>query len=363
MKKDKQKRFSQKSFNNNRSGFKNNQDSEQYSSNDSFDRSNRSFNKAKSSKFGKSNRFGDSSGDRFNKGFKNSQKFIDEDQSSSGYRSKNKTFSKSKNFRNSNEHRNNFESDTKFENPNKYRQSHEGFRENYRDFRDSSANKFPKKPSRFRDYDARSVNHSLDDANKSSSKKWHDFRQQKKNIVFENDQATYGNNSNQQKSLEKKSPKKNNDPSRLSYFIQPFHLAMPVNNLDEARKFYGEFLGFSEGRSNEHWIDWNFFGHQFVTHLRQHAVDSTTQQIINEVDDHGVPVPHFGVVLSWNQWHDFAEKLKQAEIKFVIEPYIRFKDQVGEQATMFFCDPSGNAMEFKAFKDISQLFKKYPKAN
>jgi uncharacterized protein len=137
--------------------------------------------------------------------------------------------------------------------------------------------------------------------------------------------------------------------------LQPFHLAMPVNNLASTRQFYGEFLGFVEGRSCEQWIDWNFFGHQFVTHL--HPQKNPT--ITNAVDGHGVPVPHFGVVLEWQQWHDFAEKLKSAKIKFVIEPYIRFRGQIGEQATMFFLDPSGNALEFKAFQDISQLFAKY----
>lgn len=136
--------------------------------------------------------------------------------------------------------------------------------------------------------------------------------------------------------------------------LQPFHLAVPVSDLNSTREFYGKFLGFEEGRSNEHWIDWNFFGHQFVTHLRPQKSDV----IVNHVDGHGVPVPHFGVVLEWQQWHDFAEKLREAKIKFVIEPYIRFKGKTGEQATMFFQDPSGNALEFKAFKDLSQLFAK-----
>lgn len=138
--------------------------------------------------------------------------------------------------------------------------------------------------------------------------------------------------------------------------LQPFHLAVPVDNLQKAREFYGEFLGLSEGRSNEHWIDWNFFGHQFVTHLKE---GKSEFDAINEVDGKNVPVPHFGVVLEWNQWHEFAEKLCNAKIKFVIEPYIRFKGAIGEQATMFFLDPSGNALEFKAFKDPSQLFRKY----
>ncbi len=142
---------------------------------------------------------------------------------------------------------------------------------------------------------------------------------------------------------------------KMSNKLQPFHLAMPVNDLAKTRQFYGEFLGFEEGRSNDHWIDWNFFGHQFVTHL--HPQKSET--ITNAVDGHGVPVPHFGVVLEWQQWQEFSERLRAHNVKFVIEPYIRFKGQIGEQATMFFCDPSGNALEFKAFKDISQLFRKY----
>ncbi len=138
--------------------------------------------------------------------------------------------------------------------------------------------------------------------------------------------------------------------------IQPFHLAIPVSDLKKAREFYGEFLGFSEGRSSEHWIDWNFFGHQLVTHLKEDAPSKPTAH--NPVDGHDVPVPHFGVVLEWDAWHEFAKKLKAAKIKFVIEPYIRFRGKTGEQATMFFFDPSGNALEFKAFKDISQLFAK-----
>lgn len=141
--------------------------------------------------------------------------------------------------------------------------------------------------------------------------------------------------------------------------IQPFHLAIPVNDLAEARRFYGEFLGLAEGRSNEKWIDWNFFGHQLVTHLRPKKIDSRDLQIANHVDGHGVPVPHFGMVLEWNHWQEFAEKLKAAKIKFEIEPYIRFRGQIGEQATMFFYDPSGNALEFKAFQDQSQLFRKF----
>ncbi|MFZ9180951.1 MAG: VOC family protein [Rickettsiales bacterium] len=137
--------------------------------------------------------------------------------------------------------------------------------------------------------------------------------------------------------------------------LQPFHLAISVHDLNLTRKFYGQLLGFEEGRASEHWIDWNFFGHQLVTHLDP---QKNTNNIINKVDGHGVPVPHFGVVLEWEQWHNFAEKLKSNSIKFVIEPYIRFRGKTGEQATMFFYDSSNNALEFKAFKDITQLFAK-----
>ena len=138
--------------------------------------------------------------------------------------------------------------------------------------------------------------------------------------------------------------------------LQPFHLAVLVNNLETTRKFYGEFMGFVEGRSCDQWIDWNFFGHQFVTHLNPNY---NGNNFFNAVDGHGVPVPHFGVVLKWDDWHILADRLKNNNVKFAIEPYIRFKGQAGEQATMFFHDPSGNALEFKSFKDISKLFAKY----
>ena len=135
--------------------------------------------------------------------------------------------------------------------------------------------------------------------------------------------------------------------------ITPFHIAFPVNNLDAARKFYGKVLGCQEGRSSDHWIDFSLFGHQIVAHLKaDHPRDSGS----NAVDGHDVPVPHFGVVLPWGIWEDLANRLKQANIEFVIEPYVRFEGEVGEQATMFFLDPAGNALEFKAFKDMSQLF-------
>ncbi len=133
-----------------------------------------------------------------------------------------------------------------------------------------------------------------------------------------------------------------------------FHLAFPVHNLDEARNFYGGILECEEGRSSEHWIDFNLFGHQIVAHL----ADNTGIVHHNEVDAKSVPVPHFGIVLTMEEFDKFAEKLKAKGVKFVIEPYIRFKGEVGEQATMFFLDPSGNALEFKAFADFSQVFAK-----
>jgi hypothetical protein len=139
---------------------------------------------------------------------------------------------------------------------------------------------------------------------------------------------------------------------------QPFHLAIPVRDLEESRLFYGGLLGCKEGRSSDTWIDFNFFGHQFVVHLNKAmGKGGSNQSIENPVDGHGVPVPHFGVVLTMEDWEELARFLTE-KIDFVIEPYIRFKGQVGEQATMFFLDPSGNALEFKAFKNIDQLFAK-----
>ncbi|MEM6299166.1 MAG: VOC family protein [Bacteroidota bacterium] len=138
--------------------------------------------------------------------------------------------------------------------------------------------------------------------------------------------------------------------------LQPFHLAIPVTDIDKARHFYGGVLRLEEGRSSDHWIDYNFFGHQLVVH----KVDAKTDDASNNpVDGKSVPVPHFGVVLEWEHWQEFAEYLgSREEIAFEIEPYQRFAGQVGEQATLFFYDPFGNAMEFKAFKDPSQLFAK-----
>lgn len=137
--------------------------------------------------------------------------------------------------------------------------------------------------------------------------------------------------------------------------LQPFHLAIPVANLEHARAFYGQLMGCEEGRSAEHWIDWNFYGHQLVTHVAPERLQPVHH---NPVDGHDVPVPHFGVVLTMPDWYTLAERLQAAGQKFVIEPHIRFKGQIGEQATMFLYDPSGNALEFKAFEDISQLFAK-----
>jgi extradiol dioxygenase family protein len=136
--------------------------------------------------------------------------------------------------------------------------------------------------------------------------------------------------------------------------LRPFHLAVPVSNLKECRVFYRDILQMDEGRSSDQWVDFNFYGHQFVIHQS----DQKTNLINNNVDGHGVPVPHFGVVLSMDDWVALAEKLKNKNIEFVIEPYIRFKGEAGEQATMFFLDPSNNALEFKAFNSLENLFTK-----
>ncbi|KTT15439.1 VOC family protein [Pseudacidovorax intermedius] len=137
--------------------------------------------------------------------------------------------------------------------------------------------------------------------------------------------------------------------------MSPFHLAFPVDDLAKARSFYGELLGCPEGRSSEDWIDFNFYGHQIVAHLAPSECGASQR---NAVDGHGVPVRHFGIVLPMAQWEDMAGRLRAAGVEFVIEPYVRFKGEVGEQATMFFMDPAGNAMEIKAFKDIARLFAK-----
>ena len=131
-----------------------------------------------------------------------------------------------------------------------------------------------------------------------------------------------------------------------------FHLAFPVADLAEARNFYGGLLGCPEGRSSDEWIDFDFYGHQIVAHLAPQAQPAAS----NPVDGHDVPVPHFGIVLTLEDWQALADRLTAAGTAFVIEPYIRFRGQPGEQATMFFRDPSGNAIEMKAFADLGQLF-------
>ena len=135
--------------------------------------------------------------------------------------------------------------------------------------------------------------------------------------------------------------------------IQPFHLAIPVKNLEVCRTFYRDIIQCVEGRSDTHWGDFNFFGHQLVIHQKD---DFIPQQISNPVDGHDVPVPHFGVVLSMDDWEKLSQRLIKNGTEFIIEPTIRFKGKPGEQATLFFKDPEGNALEFKAFKDIGQLF-------
>lgn len=139
--------------------------------------------------------------------------------------------------------------------------------------------------------------------------------------------------------------------------LSPFHLAIPVYDIPAARKFYGEVFNLEEGRSAAQWVDFNFYGHQLVIHehpkmpYQEHALS-------NPVDGHNVPAPHFGVILQWDEWEALAKRLTDLGTEFVIEPYIRFKGQVGEQATMFLFDPCGNALEFKAFKDMGQIFAK-----
>jgi uncharacterized protein len=135
--------------------------------------------------------------------------------------------------------------------------------------------------------------------------------------------------------------------------MNPFHLAFPVHSLAAARKFYGDLLGCPEGRSSPEWVDFNLHGHQIVAHLSPSECASATT---SQVDGDPVPVRHFGVILSLADWQALADKLKAAGQRFIIEPHIRFKGEVGEQATMFFLDPSGNALEFKAFADMEQVF-------
>lgn len=142
--------------------------------------------------------------------------------------------------------------------------------------------------------------------------------------------------------------------------VSPFHLAIPVNNLEDTRLFYGQMLGCLEGRSTQNWIDWNFYGHQLSTHVKP---DETGLVTGGTVDGKAVPCRHFGVILEWQAWHDLEERLKKQtvlpKLEFIIDPYIRFAGETGEQATMFFLDLSGNALEFKSFKDMNEIFRGY----
>jgi len=135
--------------------------------------------------------------------------------------------------------------------------------------------------------------------------------------------------------------------------LSPFHLAFPVDDLEAARRFYGELLGCPEGRSADHWIDFDLRGHQIVAHL---APEAAPRRSSNPVDGKEVPVPHFGLVLSMDEWSALADRLQEANVDFVIEPTIRFEGEPGEQATMFLLDPAGNALEFKAMADLAKLF-------
>lgn len=138
--------------------------------------------------------------------------------------------------------------------------------------------------------------------------------------------------------------------------LRPFHLAIPVRNLQECIDFYGNLIGCSQGRASEDWIDWNFYGHQLVTHVNKNiGAEGKVKLHYNGVDGKGVPVPHFGVVLDPQQWDDLRNRVA-ANVEFIIEPYTRFQGEIGEQSTMFFLDPSGNALEFKSFANLDQLF-------
>lgn len=147
--------------------------------------------------------------------------------------------------------------------------------------------------------------------------------------------------------------------------ITPFHIAFPVRSLDETRKFYGQVLQCLEGRSTENWIDWDLYGHQISTHLNPDECNRSYEG--SKVDGISVPCLHFGVILTWDKWEELKERIITQTIfppiKFVVEPYIRFRGEKGEQATMFFLDPSGNALEFKSFKDMTQIFEPYAKAS
>lgn len=136
--------------------------------------------------------------------------------------------------------------------------------------------------------------------------------------------------------------------------LSPFHLAIPVQEITTTRDFYRDVLGCKEGRSSDHWVDFDFFGHQLVIHLNQSKKNVDTENIVDGKD---VPVPHFGIVLDWQMFTQFEKRIRN-KVEFIIKPYVRFKGERGEQKTMFFKDPSGNALEFKSFKNINQLFEK-----
>jgi extradiol dioxygenase family protein len=140
--------------------------------------------------------------------------------------------------------------------------------------------------------------------------------------------------------------------------LRPFHIAFPVDDITAARHFYATILGCPEGRSSDTWIDFDLFGHQIVAHHKPEAAPRNAPPSSNPVDGHNVPIPHFGVVLEQHQWKQLADRVRAAAVPFIIEPYTRFEGQVGEQSTMFFLDPAGNALEFKAFNDLTQLFAK-----
>ena len=135
----------------------------------------------------------------------------------------------------------------------------------------------------------------------------------------------------------------------------PFHLAFPINDIEETKSFYKKHFNCEIGREDKRWVDFDFYGHQLSAHLRPEELKNTKK---NSVDGKDVPVRHFGVILEWETWHQLSSKLKENNVDFIIDPYIRFKGEIGEQATMFFLDPSGNALEFKSFKDSTQVFAK-----
>ena len=142
----------------------------------------------------------------------------------------------------------------------------------------------------------------------------------------------------------------------MNHTLSPFHLAIPVDDLQKARKFYNDIFELEEGRSSDHWVDFNFFGHQLVIHYKPKSEEEKAHS--NRVDGKDVPVPHFGIILEWDVWENLAKMLASKNISFVIEPYIRFEGEIGEQTTMFLYDPCGNALEFKAFKHKEQIFAK-----